>query len=96
MSSRSKSFVGRPSVRLALVALAAAVASVALVPRPRASGSATIEQVEISAPILPRVSVLYPAECANFPQSTVGVAALAHDAALTFDFLLGEPSHRQA
>ena len=61
----------------------------ALVPRLRASGSAVVEQVEISAPILPRVSVLYPAEGARFPQTSAAVAALAHDAALTFDFLLG-------
>ena len=89
MSPRSRSFLGARSVRVALVATAAAGASVALVPRLRASASATVEQIEISAPILPRISVLYPAEGANFPQSTAGVAALAHDAALTFDFLLG-------
>ena len=89
MSSRSKSFAGRLSIRMTLVALAAVAASVALVPRLRASGSATVQQVEISAPILPRVSVLYPAEGASFPQASADIAALAHDAALTFDFLLG-------
>lgn len=47
-----------------------------------------MELVEISAPILPRVSVLYPAEGSNFPQTTADQATLAHDAALTFDFLL--------
>ena len=45
------------------------------------------ERVEISAPILPRVSVLYPAEGAAFPTTDAGRAALAHQAALTFDFL---------
>ena len=89
MSSPRRSFPGRPVIKMMLVADAAAGASVALVPRLRASNGAVVEQVEISAPILPRVSVLYPAEGASFPQTSAAVAALSHDAALTFDFLLG-------
>lgn len=84
-SPRSPRF---PGLRVAMLALAVAVASVAIAPRLRASG-AVVEQIEISAPILPRVSVLYPAEGANFPTTPAALATLAHDAALTFDFLLG-------
>jgi hypothetical protein len=40
--------------------------------------------VEISAPILPRTSVIY----APFPTSLDGEKAMAHDAALLFDWLL--------
>jgi hypothetical protein len=54
-----------------------------------ANGAGYTEQVEISAPILPRVSVLYLAEGANFPTTSASTAILAHEAALTFDFLLG-------
>ncbi|HEY4185449.1 MAG TPA: hypothetical protein VGP07_10290 [Polyangia bacterium] len=52
----------------------------------RATG--TMQYVEVSAPILPRVSVLYPAEGSHFPTASADIAALAHDAALTFDYLL--------
>ena len=75
-------------MRATFMAIVAAATSVAVVPALRASGG-TMEHVEVSAPILPRVSILYPAEGANFPQTPTAVAALAHDAALTFDFLLG-------
>jgi hypothetical protein len=88
-SSRARSLLGRWPVRMTWVALAGVGVSIALVPRLHASGSAIVEQVEISAPILPRVSVLYPAEGANFPRASADIATLAHDAALTFDFLLG-------
>lgn len=54
--------------------------------RPAAATGA--EVVEVSAPILPRVSVLYSSEGNNFPSSLVDQAALAHQAALTFDFLM--------
>jgi len=54
----------------------------------RLAAAAGSEVVEVSAPILPRVSVLYPAEGTNFPASPADRAALAHDAALTFDFLM--------
>jgi len=54
----------------------------------RLAAAAGSEVVEVSAPILPRVSVLYPAEGTNFPASAADRAALAHDAALTFDFLM--------
>lgn len=73
--------------RVALTSLVLGGASLAVSPRLRASGTMS-EHVEVSAPILPRVSVLYPAEGNAFPQTSAGVAALAHDAALTFDFLL--------
>lgn len=53
-----------------------------------AAAAAGTELVEVSAPILPRVSVLYAAEGSNFPASPADRAALAHDAALTFDFLM--------
>jgi len=42
------------------------------------------ERVEISAPILPRTSVIY----APFPTSLAGEQTMAHDAALLFDWLL--------
>lgn len=53
----------------------------------RASEDA-VEQVEISAPILPRVLVLYQREGANFPTTADERAAHAHASALTYDFLL--------
>ena len=73
--------------RVALTAALIGGASTALSHRLLASGAMS-EHVEVSAPILPRVSVLYPAEGNAFPQTQAGVASLAHDAALTFDFLL--------
>lgn len=54
----------------------------------RPAAAAGAEVVEVSAPILPRVSVLYAAEGNNFPASPADRATLAHDAALTFDFLM--------
>lgn len=65
---------------------AALIASLAGPPAARATG--TMQYVEVSAPILPRVSVLYPAEGSQFPTASGDIAALAHDAALTFDYLL--------
>jgi len=56
--------------------------------RARPASAAGAEVVEVSAPVLPRVSVLYTAEGNNFPTSPADQATLAHDAALTFDFLL--------
>lgn len=52
------------------------------------SGTFAEEFVEISASILPKVLVLYKQEGANFPKTLQGMQKLAHDAALTFDFLL--------
>lgn len=49
-----------------------------------------MEQVEISAPILPRVLVLYEREGTNFPTTAEERAAHAHASALTYDFLLHE------
>ena len=46
------------------------------------------ELVEVSAPILPRVSVLYAAVGINFHASHDERDALDHDADLTFDFLM--------
>ncbi len=55
------------------------------------AGSAMAEgsQIEISAPILPQVLVLYPFEAANFPADLAGETALVMEASLTWDFLLG-------
>lgn len=53
----------------------------------RASEEVT-EQVEISAPILPRALVLYEREGTNFPTTPAERAAHAHASALTYDFLL--------
>jgi hypothetical protein len=47
-----------------------------------------LEQVEISAPILPRVLVLYEREGSNFPTTQAELEAHAHASALTYDFLL--------
>jgi hypothetical protein len=47
-----------------------------------------MEQVEISAPILPRVLVLYEREGNNFPTTPAELAAHAHASALTYDFLI--------
>lgn len=73
------------TMRMFLVA-AALAGPLCWAARPAAAAGA--EVVEVSAPILPRVSVLYPAEGNNFPASTADRATLAHDAALTFDFLM--------
>ena len=48
----------------------------------------SVEFVEISAPIVPKTTVLYPKQGPDFPQTKPGMAALAHEAALTYDFLL--------
>src|SRR4051794_33335362 len=54
------------------------------------AGTGGIEHLEISAPILPRVLVLYQGEGDRFPGDAAGQAQLAHDASLTFDVLLKE------
>jgi hypothetical protein len=46
----------------------------------------TRPQIEISAPILPRTGVIYQ----PFPATLAGEQTMAHDAALTFDWLLGQ------
>jgi hypothetical protein len=73
-------------------ALGIALGAIAtVIPSPtalHADGSA-VEHVEVSAPILPRVSILYEHEGQNFPSAPADITALAHDAALTYDFLLG-------
>lgn len=58
-------------------------------PGPRATEPA-LEHVEISAPILPRVLVLYQSEGEKFPVDSDAQAALVHQVSLTFDFLLQE------
>jgi hypothetical protein len=50
----------------------------------------TKEQVDISAPIIPRVLTLYPYEGANFPATLDQEQQVAHDASLIFDDLLNE------
>jgi hypothetical protein len=52
------------------------------------ASEAVMEQIEISAPILPRVLVLYQREGNNFPTTPAELAAHAHASALTYDFLL--------
>ena len=47
-----------------------------------------MEEVEISAPILPRVLVLYQREGSNFPTTQAERVAHAHASALTYDFLI--------
>jgi hypothetical protein len=94
MSARVRHMlVRRLPLRAAVVGMLAfgSWAALASVLRAAPSGS---EHVEVSAPILPRVSILYPAEGDHFPQTPTDIAQLAHDAALTFDFLLGVcPAH---
>ena len=69
--------------------LAVVVLSLPAAPALRAT-EAELEQVELSAPILPRVLVLYAKEGAKFPETAEAQAALAHEASLTYDFLLRE------
>jgi hypothetical protein len=69
-----------------ILAVAASLGALSAGARPATASGA--EVVEVSAPILPRVSVLYAAEGNNFPASLADQAALAHQAALTFDFLM--------
>jgi hypothetical protein len=49
------------------------------------NGSVNVLTVQISAPILPRTTVIYQA----FPTTLDGEKTMAHDASLLFDFLLG-------
>jgi hypothetical protein len=49
------------------------------------NGSVNVLGVQISAPILPRTTVIYQA----FPTTLEGEQTMAHDASLLFDFLLG-------
>jgi len=83
MKSKLMSRVRRTSLFLALSLGAASVFGSA-----QPAAAAGMEIVEVSAPILPRVSVLYAAEGSNFPAASADRAALAHQAALTFDFLM--------
>ena len=79
--------------RLVGVSAWLAVVGLLMLPDGRSSplaASGTMEHVEVSAPILPRVLVLYTAEGAKFPTTAKEQAALAHDSSLTFDFLLKE------
>lgn len=76
---------------LTVVALAATCA--VAVPRAKAAGT---ERVEISAPIFPKVLVLYAQEGANYPATLTGEETLAHDAAMTFDTLLTECQAKDA
>ena len=46
------------------------------------------EFVEISAPIVPKTTVIYAKEGPNFPATVAEMAKLAHEAALTYDSLL--------
>lgn len=47
-------------------------------------------RLEFSAPITPRTDVLYAAEGAKYPSAPADQAALAHNASLTFKFLLSQ------
>jgi len=69
--------------------LAAVIAASPTGSGPRAT-EAPLERVEVSAPILPRVLVLYAAEGPKFPATAEEQIALAHQAALTYEFLLQE------
>jgi hypothetical protein len=75
--------------RLPLLLLTGLVVFSPAAPGPRAT-EAPLEKVEVSAPILPRVLVLYAAEGIKFPATAEAQTALAHDAALTYEFLLQE------
>ena len=87
--SRAGASRARAAIAIGLFNVAALTGSAMLAPRLGATaGTVMLEHVELSAPILPRVSVLYPAEGANFPSTAPARADLAHAAALTFDFLL--------
>lgn len=46
------------------------------------------ERIEVSAPILPRTAVLYAHEGTSYPGTLGEEIQVAHDAALTYDFLL--------
>jgi hypothetical protein len=65
--------------------LAVACALVGFIPSAYAS-----DVVEISAPIFPKVLVLYAQEGASFPATPPEEAALVNDASLVFDFLLND------
>lgn len=57
--------------------------------RKAAPGLAWAEEfVEISAPITPKTQVIYPKQGDKFPQDLAGMQTLAHEAALTYDYLL--------
>jgi len=75
-------------MKMTRLILAAALSAGVLAWGTRPAAATGAEVVEVSAPILPRVSVLYSAEGNNFPSSLADQAALAHQAALTFDFLM--------
>jgi hypothetical protein len=63
--------------------LAAALMALAAAP-----AHATVERIELSAPILPKVLVLYAHEGASFPATLDGETELAANASLGFDQLL--------
>lgn len=52
--------------------------------------SSLLERLEVSAPILPKVLVLYQQEGDRFPATQTAQATLAHDSALRYDMLLKE------
>ncbi len=57
--------------------------------RKAAPGLAWAEEfVEISAPITPKTQVIYPKQGDKFPKDLAGMQTLAHEAALTYDYLL--------
>jgi hypothetical protein len=91
MSRRLRLLARRGAGPASLLAAGIVVAVVALPasPGPRAT-EAELERVEVSAPILPRVLVLYAAEGDKFPATGEAQATLAHQAALTYEFLLQE------
>jgi hypothetical protein len=67
------------------VAVYRSIAPTAAAPTEPAQG----QWLEISAPILPKVLVLYQGEGSNYPTTPQAEAKLAHDSALTFETLLG-------
>jgi hypothetical protein len=74
--------------RALLIACALAGALPMFVVATRATGSAVRERAEISAPIVPRTTVIYQ----TFPTTLDGEKAMAHEAAMTFDWLLAQCS----
>ena len=70
--------------------LAAVALSVPLGSSLQAAGEPNLERVELSAPILPKVLILYAAEGEKFPATAEAQVTLAHQAALTYDVLLRE------
>jgi hypothetical protein len=57
-------------------------------PTPTPTEPARGQWLEISAPILPKVLIMYQGQGSNYPTTPQGEAKLAHDSALTFETLL--------